>query len=409
MERDIVHIDMDAFYVSVERLADPSLRRRPLIVGGLPSSRGVVACASYEARAHGVRSAMPMGKAMALCPDAAIVPPNFSLYERASKAVFDALKRYTPVIEPASIDEAYLDLTGTGKLFGPPRDVALKISREISGRLRLASTLGVASNRLVSKVASSVAKPSGIMDVRRGYEARMFAPLHIHYMPACGPKMQERLGRMGVGLIGELAAIPPPYLESAFGKVGLLLHDRSRGIDLTPVAPRRKKVSISSGETFPCDSGDGEFLRSMVFSHIERLCRELRSRGERASLVTVVVRFADFAGASASSRLSVESDIEPEIFPVASGLLDRILERRVLVRKVGVRFSRMSSTCWQVPLFDSEKVRRSKQLFSAIDRIRGRYGKAAVLWGRVTKFGRGPGGGTADVGRGGFSRPFTGG
>jgi DNA polymerase-4 len=383
VERDILHIDMDAFYVSVERIADPSLEGRPLIVGGAAYSRGVVACASYEARAFGVRSAMPVGRALALCPDAVIVPPNVGLYERASKAVFGILKRYAPVIEPASIDEAYLDLTGTGRLFGPPRDVALRISREIGGRLRLASTLGVASNRLVSKVASSVAKPSGIMDVAHGYEADILAPLGIHHLPAVGPKTQERLQRMGVGLIGELAAIPPRYLEAAFGKVGLLLHERALGRDGTTVAPRGRKVSISSGETFPVDTADMEALGSILFSHVEGLCTELRSRGERASHVTVLARYTDFVDVSRGAPLSVASDLEMEIFPVAAGLLEKLLQRRVLVRKLGVRFSRMSSACWQVPLFDAAVAVRRRRLLGAVDEVRRRYGKAALAWGRM--------------------------
>jgi DNA polymerase-4 len=381
--KDIVHIDMDAFYVSVERLADPALKRRPLIVGGVPPSRGVVACASYEARACGVRSAMPMGRALYLCPDAVVIPPNFALYERASAAVLGILKRYTPVVEPASIDEAYLDLTGTGRLFGPARDVGLRISREIRSGLRLAATVGVASNRLVSKVASSVAKPSGIMDVARGFEAPMLAPLKIRYLPSVGPRTQDRLQRMGVRLIGELAAIPPGYLEAAFGRVGLVLHERSQGRDRTAVAPRGRKASISSGETFPADCGDAEILRAMLFAHIEGLCAEMRSRGERTSLVTVFARYTDFVDVSRASPLAVESDLEMEIFPLAAALLDRILERRVLIRKLGVRFARLSSTCWQVPLFDAGGTVRKRRLMDAVDRVRERYGRAAMAWGRT--------------------------
>jgi DNA polymerase-4 len=384
VERDILHIDMDAFFVSVERIADPSLRFRPLIVGGVPS-RGVVACASYEARRCGVRSAMPMGRAIHLCPDAVVIPPNFSLYERASSAVMGVLGDYSPVIEPASIDEAYIDLTGTGRLLGPPRDVALRIARELSGRLGLTATIGVASNRLVSKVASAVAKPSGLMDVAHGYEASILAPLRVHYLPSVGPKTQERLGRMGVDLIGTLAAIPRGYLEAAFGKTGLLLHERARGIDDTPVAPRRSKVSISSEETFPVDSGDMELLRAAVFSHIERLCAELRSRGERTSHVTVTARYTDFVPASRGAPLPVESDLEAEIFPVAAGLLGRILTRRILVRKLGVRFTRMSGACWQVPIFDSGAAAARRRLFEAVDAVRRRYGKGALAWGRVAK------------------------
>jgi DNA polymerase-4 len=383
MQRIILHADLDAFFVAVERIRDPSLRGRPVAVGGAAERRGVVASASYEARSFGVRSAMPVGQAMRLCPGLVVVPPTPGLYGRASRAVMDLLRGYSPVVEVASVDEAYVDLTGTRRLFGSALDLSARMRGEIRGRLGLETTMGLASNRLVSKVAAGLAKPSGLLDVMPGQEAGLLAPLRVERLPGVGPRTRERLGALGIARVGELAVVPPTCLEAAFGLVGLVLHRRARGEDDTPLGTGREALSVGTEETFAVDTGDRSALEAVLMRQVERTAREIRRQGVQARTVTVRVRYADFVDATRSCTVDPPSDIDMELFARARELMRRALARRTLVRLLGVRLSGFDHTGWQLGLFDAAHRARQRELVLAVDRIRDRYGWQSVSWGRT--------------------------
>src|SRR2546428_5036335 len=250
-----MHVDLDAFYASVEQLRRPELRGKPVIVGGagVEGERGVVAAASYEARPFGVRSAMPLSRARRLCPNAVVIPCDFPAYREASKSVFAILDRYSPVIEPIALDEAYLDLTGEDALMGPADSVAVRLRDEVKSRCGLDLSIGVASCKLVAKVASELRKPRGLVVVPAGTEASFLAPLPLAKLPGCGPATVVRLERVGGRTVGDLAALPDPLLGGLFGQYGRLLGAHARGIDPSPVLPPGEPKSISREVTFDRD------------------------------------------------------------------------------------------------------------------------------------------------------------
>src|SRR5947209_15440468 len=277
--RVVMHVDLDAFYASVEQLRRPELRGKPVVVGGsgLPGERGVVAAASYEARPFGVRSAMPLSRARRLCPAAVFVPCDFTAYREASKAVFGILDRYSPFIEPIALDEAYLDLTGQEALMGPPPTVAVRLRDEVKTGCGLDLSIGVASCKLVAKVASELRKPRGLVVVPAGEEAGFLAPLPLSRLPGCGPATIARLESFGIRTIGQLADMSEPLLGELFGKYGRVLHAHARGIDPTLVEPPGEPKSISREVTFERDLLDqGEILstgRSLLLDVAESLDR----------------------------------------------------------------------------------------------------------------------------------------
>jgi DNA polymerase-4 len=381
-------MDLDAFFVNVERVRDPALRGRPVAVGGSPRSRGVVASASYEARRSGVRSAMPTGQAMKLCPELVVVPPSPGLYGRASRAVMDVLDRCSPVVERASVDEAYVDLTGTRRLFGHAVDLTVRLQREIRERFGLDTTFGLAANRLVSKVAAGLAKPSGMLEVTPGGEAGLMAPLRVERLPGVGPRTGERLRTLGVTRVGELAVVPPSCLEAAFGVGGPVMGRRALGEDETPVTRTpREASSAGTSETFARDVGDRETLEAVLYAQVERVAHELREQGLSARTVTVRVRYADFVDTTRSKTIDPPSDIDMELFDEARELMRRALSRRTLVRLLGVRFSGLDRTGWQMGLFDAAGRERQRSLVTTLDRVRARHGERSVQWGRIVRAG----------------------
>ena len=293
----ILHVDLDAFFVSVERVLDSRLCGRPVVVGGPVEGRGVVAAASYEARQFGVHSAMPMGQAMRLCPDLVRVSATPGVYARASKAVFDLLGSYTPIVERVSVDEAYLDLGGTEHLFGRAIDAADHMRKEVKERLRLDLTVGVSRNRLVSKVASGFAKPHGLFDVCPGQEPRFFAPLPVKVLPGIGPVTQKRLRDFHIDKLGALADTDGRFLEDVFGRYGRSMQRRAKGEDHTPVCPPWEKAarkSLSQERTFAEDTDDLQVLRGRLQRMLEKCCGELREKGLLARTISIKVRYADF-------------------------------------------------------------------------------------------------------------------
>jgi len=375
---------MDAFFVSVEQAMNPSLKGRPVIVGGDPKGRGVVAAASYEARAFGVRSAMPLARAKRLCPDAVFLRGDSRKYAMASREVFEILRHYSPLVEPVSIDEAYVDLSGFDRLYGPAIDASQRIQREIYERLSLVASVGISTNKLVSKIASRYGKPGGLVEVLPGYEARFLAPLPVDRLPGVGGKTIEKLMAFNIKTIGALAQIDVSILEKTFGKMGRLLHHRAMGIDKTPIFPEESPPrSIGREVTLEKDTLDRDYLDAVLYSLAEKVGRSLRAEGMTARTVTLKLRYSDFTTLSRSATLSEPTVLDREIFSVALSLLDRALTRRVRVRLIGVSVSNLQMGLWQLPLIDFERRLRWRRLYEAMDRIRDRYGTKALKVGRA--------------------------
>ena len=381
--RSILHVDLDAFFVAVERVLDPRLVGRPVVVGGSPELRGVVAAASYEARAYGIHSAMPMAQAVRLCPDLKRISGTHGAYSRASKAVFDLLGQYTPIIEKVSVDEAYLDLSGTSHLFGRAVDAADRMRSEVRDRLRLDLTIGVSRNRLVSKVASAFAKPMGLFDVHPGQEARFLAPLPVRAMPGIGPVTTRRLHDLNISRLGTLANTESWFLSELFGTYGSSMQTRARGEDDTPVCPpweRPEVKSIGHEQTFAIDTDDHAFLRAKLRELLESATRRLREKGLLARKVSLKLRYADFVTETRDATLRQATDHDLELLAPMRELFHRMAARRTLVRLLGVRLSGLSQGFWQGDLFDPEAA-RSRQLVSVLDQVRQRYGVKAVRAG----------------------------
>ena len=378
--RCILHVDLDAFFVSVERVLNPKLCGLPVVVGGSPQSRGVVAAASYEARAFGVRSAMPMGQAHRLCPDLVRISGTPGMYGRASKAVFSLLKSYTPVIEKVSIDEAYLDFTGMGFCFDSAVDQAEKMRIEVKNRLRLDITVGISQNRLVSKVASAFAKPQGLFDVQVGREARFLAPLPLRALPGIGPVTAKSLEDLGFSYLGQVAQADAAVLLRAFGSQGAILKKRAEGLDATPVRSSgqpRQSSSLGHDETFLKDTRDLSYLEKRLQNLLARASYRLRKKNLLAKTVTVKVRKADFTSKTQAFTLPRPTDYDVELIEQALRILRSLTVDRPLVRLVGVRLSGLTSGVRQGDLFDAEAT-RGRKLYSVADQVRKKYGFRSV-------------------------------
>ena len=383
--RSILHVDLDAFFVAVERVLDPRLVGRPVEVGGSPETRGVVAAASYEARAYGIHSAMPMAQAVRMCPDLVRVSGTHGAYGRASKAVFDVLGGYTPIIEKVSVDEAYLDLSGTTHLFGRAVDAADRMRKDIKDRLRLDLTIGVSRNRLVSKVASAFAKPMGLFDVHPGQESRFLAPLPVRAMPGIGPVTTRRLKDLNIPWLGTLACTDEWFLSELFGSYGPAMQQRARGEDDTPVCPpweRPAAKSIGHEQTFAIDTDDHAFLRAKMRELLESATRRLREKGLLARKVSLKLRYADFVTETRDATLKQATDHDLELLAPLRELLHRMATRRTLVRLLGVRLGGLSRGFWQGDLFDPDSA-RSRSLVTVLDQVREKYGVTSVRAGET--------------------------
>ena len=387
-------VDIDAFFPQVEQILRPELNGRPVIVGGRASDRSVVASASYEARARGVRTAMPIREARRLCPDAAFLRGDFHAYARFSRTMMDLCRRYTPLVEPTSLDEAYLDVTGCRRLFrmsgiasagrGWPLQAAEHLKRTIKRDLHLAVTVGVGANRLIAKTACEYAKPNGLAWIRPGYEARFLAPLPLKDLRGVGPRTAERLARYNLRRIGDLARISESMLVEQFGPSGRTLAERARGIDPTPVTGRLGgPKSISRETTFETNLIDRSRIKAMLAYLLERTCHGLRTQGLLARTVTVKVRYADFRTLVRSRSLPTLSDHDDAFWPVAADLFDQTHTRRVGVRLVGVSLSHFAPAGRQMALFDETGYARRTRFYRSVDRIRQRFGFSALVTGRA--------------------------
>ena len=338
----VAHLDLDAFYAAVEELEEPSLRDGPLVVGGDPRGRGVVATANYHARRFGIHSAMSCAEALRRCPHAVFVRPRHSLYSTYSRAVWDAVRDVVPTVERTGMDEGYLELDSVASDYAAARAVAEAVQAAVLGSTRLTASLGVASSKVVAKVASDRRKPRGLTVIPAGREAAFLAPFDVRLLPGIGPRAEARLKGAGVATIGALAALTDAELQHlAPGKVGALLRNRARGVDGRRVSVEpAATVSISSEETFPRDVDDRERLHDELRRLADHVVERLRRGGETARTVTTKVRYADFSIRTRSTSMPIGSDDGSRIGELACSLLDRALrDRPGAVRLVGVGVS----------------------------------------------------------------------
>jgi len=383
--RVIFHVDLDAFFVAVERTLDPSLESKPVIVGG-PGARSVVSCASYEARSFGVHSAMPVAEARRLCPEAVFLPGRHEAYSDVSRRFMAILRDYSPLVAPVSVDEAFLDMTGTERLFGPSEKSGDAIRARISGELSVTASIGVGASKLVAKVASGKCKPDGLLIVPTGESASFLGPLPVRELPGIGPRAEEALERLGVRTLGELAAFPEGPLRRELGeRTALSVRRRAAGIDPSPVTPASEAKSISAETTFDEDSDDGVFLTGALRELSERVGARLRKARRRAGTVALKLRYLDFTTITRQTTLGAPVDGDDAIFQASRALfLAAMRARRAKVRLLGVGVSGLSESASQLSLLDSSNEDDSA-ISGAIDAIRAKYGKKAIRRGRTGK------------------------
>jgi DNA polymerase-4 len=372
----IIHVDLDAFFAAVEQRDRPELRGKPVIVGGDPRSRGVVSTASYEARRFGVHSAMPLATALKLCPDGVFLPVDGAKYQRVSREVMAVLRRFTPAVEQVSIDEAFLDVAGSEALFGPASEIARRIKAEVLAATALTVSVGVATSKLVAKVASDLRKPDGLVVVEAGEEAAFLAPLEIRRLWGIGPKTAERLGGLGVRTIGELAALPPETLARVLGEHGATLHDRALGIDPDPVIGGGEAAkSVSHETTFGVDVTDAAEIERTLLALTEGVSARLRAAGLRATTVAVKIRDSGFRTITRQKQLAEPSDLTEPIWRAALELA-RPEVRGKKIRLLGVAATGLGAP-EQTTMFEVVDERR-RRLVQATDAVRRRFGDQAV-------------------------------
>ncbi len=383
--RKIIHLDLDAFFCAVEELRNPALKGKPFAVGGSPEGRGVVASCSYAARQFKVHSAMPMSRALALCPDLIIVRSTYGAYRDASEEVMAILQSYSPLVEQLSIDEAFVDVSD---LQQPGIEIGRQMQNRINQELHLPCSLGVASNKLIAKIANNVAKaahkgvtpPNAILEVPAGQEAEFLKDLPTEALWGVGPKTAERLSQLGIHTIGELASFPEVRLSKLFGKMGHELSVHARGIDNRMVITEHDVKSISQETTFSSDKADEIFLKRTICNLAEQVGYRLRHKGLCASTVRIKFRLADFSTFTRQVTLARPTDQDSQICDSAVDLFQRIWKKGQMVRLLGVGVSGLSECVHQLSLWDNSQ-EKERKLLTAMDQLRERYGKDAILRG----------------------------
>ncbi len=380
--RAILHLDLDAFYASVEQLDNPSLRGKPVIVGG-PSKRGVVCAASYEARRFGVRSAMPTAHAQRLCPEGVFLVPRFDRYGQLSEQVFGLYRRYTPLVEPLSLDEAFLDVTESRALHGTGREIAAAIKRAVKGETGLTVSAGVAECKMAAKIASDLGKPDGLVEVPQGKVAEFLAPLPVGRLWGVGKVTEAALRKLGIGSVGELARFPEAVLAERFGSHGRQMRELALGNDPRPVVPDEESKSIGAEDTFEEDLAGEEALLPHLLGQSGRVARRLRAAGKRGRTVTLKLKYADFTLVTRRCTLAAPTDDASVIFEAVKEDLRRA-ELSHRVRLTGVSVSGFGSgEERQLDLFDPQPSQgvqdeRREALNTALDDLADRFGDGAV-------------------------------
>jgi DNA polymerase-4 len=377
----ILHVDMDAFFVSVELLQRPELRGKPVVVGGRPDQRGVVSAASYEARKFGIHSAMPLRTAARLCPHAVFLDGHHEKYGEWSDRVATILGQFSPIVEMVSIDEAYLDLAGIERLHGPPLAAADKLLRTITRTTALPCSGGLATTRLVAKVASDQAKPRGLVWVAPGQEQRFLAPLPVRKIPGIGEVTERALRALSIETVEQIAAVPQEKLESIFGQWGTALYRKARGGDSYEFVIDAEPKSISHNHTFGEDTDDSNALSTMLSHLSQKACKRLREAGLATRTLTLTIRYAGFETHTRSKTLAEPTKLDPDIFAVFQELFRRHRDVRRKVRLLGVSLGGLTHGSEQLDLLDAERRAKLEKLTSATDRLRDRFGFGKVQFG----------------------------
>ena len=384
--KTIFHVDMDAFYVSVEELFDPSLKGKAVVVGGRPNERGVVSAASYEARKFGVHSALPLRTAARLCPHAIFVEGHPERYSEYSHKVRGVLENFSPSVEMASIDEAYVDMTGTGRLHGPPLRAAHTLHQTMRKETKLNCSIGIGASRLVAKVSSEQAKPNGLLWVLPGEEARFLAPLDVRKIPGVGEVMEKDLYALGIRKVGDLARFDAAFLEERFGKWGLALAGKARGADAggwfdAEIGAEAAPKSVSHEHTYSVDTAESEQLESTLARLSEMVCRRLREAGLRARTVQLKLRYSDFTTLTRAHTLPGATHLDTEVFEQARALFRKNWKPGGAVRLLGVQASSFDSAEGQMSLLEGARNQRWEKAMTAADRLRDKFGESAVSLG----------------------------
>lgn len=382
MQRWVIHVDMDAFFASVEQRDNPQLRGKPVIVGGL-GNRGVVSTASYEARRFGVHSAMPMSEARRLCPQGIYLPGDHKKYGRVSAQIQEILLDFSPVIEPLSLDEAFLDMTGMERVFPDIVNAARQIKSRIRTELDLTASAGVATNKFLAKLASDLEKPDGLVVIRSGEEAAVLQPLSVSRLWGVGKATKDVLHKLGIETIGQLAKTDVELLIPHFGKLAYDMSRLSRGLDDRSVVPEREPKSIGKEITFETDLLAPEDVRSQLLLLAEKVGWRLRRREYFARTVTVKIRFASFHTITRSRTLTEPTQFDEVLFATALDIC-KDLSLQEGIRLLGISAARLQSGGGQISLFDGQKEKRSA-LYQTVDQLKARFGEEILMKGRRLK------------------------
>ncbi len=387
----ILHVDMDAFYASVELRDNPSLEGLPVCVGGPAASRGVIAAASYEARRFGVHSAMATANARRVCPDLVVLPPDFDKYTAVSKEIMTIFRRYTPIVEPLSLDEAFLDVAGSERLFGDAVEIGRRIKDDILRETRLVASVGVAPTKFLAKLASDLDKPDGFRVIQRDEVRSVLDPLPVSKIYGVGPRTAKRLEALGVKTVAQLASLPRRDVAKRFGASGIWIHDLAHGIDARRVTARREEKSHGMERTFAEDITDREELRNYLFTFCEEVAFYLRDKGLRGKTITLKVRFSDFKTVTRTKTLEFPTNLGPRLYATARELLDKIPVRPL--RLIGIQVSRLEDVRQpnQGTLFNGSMAEPSTrkdylqqneklaQVTPSLDKLRKKFGKGTVV------------------------------
>jgi DNA polymerase-4 len=381
--RTIFHVDMDAFFVSVEELYDPTLKGKAVVVGGQRHERGVVSAASYEARKFGVHSALPLRTAAKLCPQAIFVDGHPERYRECSESVYKVLTVFSPQVEMASIDEAYLDMTGTARLHGPPLKAAHKLHQRMKEQTQLNCSIGIGSSRLIAKVSSAQAKPNGLLWIVPGEESKFLAPLAVREIPGVGKVMESHLHGLGIKKVGDLARLEESELEERFGKWGLALAGKARGEDAggwfdAEVGADTAAKSISHEHTYNEDTADLNQLEATLMRLSEMVGRRLREARFYARTIQLKLRYKDFSTITRAHTLPSPTQLDGEIFEQVRNLFRKNWKRGIEVRLLGVQASSFEAQTEQISLLEAGRQQRWKDALAAADRLRDRFGESSV-------------------------------
>ncbi|HEY4364805.1 MAG TPA: DNA polymerase IV [Bryobacteraceae bacterium] len=382
MPRTFFHLDMDAFFVSVEELFDPSLKGKPVVVGGQAHERGVVSAASYAARKFGVHSAMPLRTAHKLCPQAIFVDGHRDRYLEYSHRVYEVLQQFSPKVSMASIDEAYLDLAGTERLHGPPLAAAHKLHAAVKRATDLNCSIGAAASRMVAKVASDQAKPNGVLWIIPGQEAQFLAPLDVRKIPGVGKVTEKNLHACGIRKVGDLANLDDAFLSQRFGQWGLALAGKSRGEDAggwfdTEIGESDGPKSVSHEHTFNVDTAEAAQLDAMLVRLSEMVSRRLRDHALWARTIQIKLRYSDFSTFTRSRTLDHATQIDTDVANAARELFHKAWTRKP-IRLLGVYAQQLEESEGQANLLEEEKTQAWRKTLQAVDKIRGKYGNTIV-------------------------------